>query len=135
MAIDTQLLNNLFRVGRVSDVFPATMRVKVEFPSRDNMVSHELPVLVHGSSKNAHYWLPDVGEQVLCLVLPDGAHNDGFCLGSYYSEAMPPKVASIDKRRLDFGDGTYIEYDRGSHQLTVQCVGDVVINGATINLN
>ncbi len=125
---------NLVRAGRVSAVIPERMAVKVVFEDKDRMVSDELPVLTFGSSKNKMYWLPDVGEQVCCLMLPNG-HNAGFCIGSFYSDADSPKVSDREIRRIDFGDGSYVQFDRKTGNLDISCTGNVTINGKTINLN
>ena len=127
-------IKNLVRAGRVSVVIPERMAVKVVFEDKDRLVSDELPVITFGSSKNKMYWLPDVGEQVCCLMLPNG-HNAGFCLGSYYSDADPPNVSDQGIRRIDFGDGSYVQFDRGTGNLDINCTGNVTINGKTINLN
>ena len=127
-------IKNLVRAGRVSVVIPERMAVRVVFEDKDRLVSDELPVLTFGSSKNKMYWLPDVGEQVCCLMLPNG-HNAGFCLGSYYSDADPPNVSDQSIRRIDFGDGSYVQFDRGTGNLNINCTGNVTINGKTINLN
>lgn len=135
MGIDASAhIKNFIRIGRVSVTDPDTMTVKVVFEDKDNMVSGSLPVLARGSSRNKDYWLPDVGEQVCCLMLPNG-HNGGICLGSYYSESAPPGGYGQDVRRIDFGDGTYISYDRAEHRLEIDCVGDIVIKGKRIDLN
>lgn len=133
MATDSRS-RNMIRVGRVSSVHPSEMAVKVVFEDKDNLVSDRLPVLVRGSSKNRDYWLPDVGEQVCCLMLPNG-HNAGICLGSFYSESSPPVIADAEKRRIDFSGGSFIEFDRTTGGLTIQCTGDIVVNGRTISLN
>ena len=133
MATDSHS-RNMIRIGRVSSVHPSEMAVKVVFEDKDNLVSDKLPVLVRGSSKNRDYWLPDVGEQVCCLMLPNG-HNAGICLGSFYSESSPPAIADAEKRRIDFSGGSFVEFDRATGGLTIQCAGDVVINGRTISLN
>nr|DAQ12830.1 MAG TPA: baseplate assembly protein [Caudoviricetes sp.] len=125
---------NMIRIGRVSSVHPSEMAVKVVFEDKDNLVSDRLPVLVRGSSKNRDYWLPDVGEQVCCLMLPNG-HNAGICLGSFYSESSPPAISDAEKRRIDFSGGSFIEFDRATGGLTIQCTGDIVVNGRTISLN
>ena len=125
---------NMIRIGRVSSVHPSEMAVKVVFEDKDNLVSDKLPVLVRGSSKNRDYWLPDVGEQVCCLMLPNG-HNAGICLGSFYSGSSPPAIADAEKRRIDISGGSFIEFDRATGGLTIQCTGDIVVNGRTISLN
>ena len=132
MAIDSHA-KNIIRIGRVSVSDPGTMTVKVVFEDKDNMLSDSLPILVRGSSRNKDYWLPDVGEQVGCLMRPNG--HEGICLGSYYSESDPSGRYGQDVRRMDFNDGTYISYDRASHRLEINCAGDVVIKGANIYLN
>ena len=133
MAIDSHI-KNFIRMGRVSTTNPEKMTVKVVFEDKDNMVSDELPVLVQGSSRNRHYWLPDVGEQVCCLMLPNG-HNAGICLGSYYSESDPPNANSQEVRRIDFGDGSYMQFDRETGNLDISCTGEIRINGKMIYLN
>lgn len=133
MATDSHS-RNMIRIGRVSSVHPSEMAVKVVFEDKDNLVSDKLPVLVRGSSKNRDYWLPDVGEQVCCLMLPNG-HNAGICLGSFYSESSPPAITDAEKRRIDFSGGSFIEFDRATGGLTIQCTGDIVVNGRTISLN
>lgn len=132
-------VQNIYRVGIVSKLFPDECAVQVAFPDKDDgsgtpMISDKLPVNVRGSSRNCDYWMPDVGEQVNCLMLPNG-HGAGCVIGSYYSKKMPPKCTDAEKRRIDFGDGTFIEYDRASHNLTINCVGNVTIRGARIDLN
>ena len=133
MAIDSHI-KNFIRMGRVSSTNPAKMAVKVVFEDKDNLVSDELPVLVQGSSKNRSYWLPDVGEQVCCLMLPNG-HNAGICLGSYYSETDPPNANSQEVRRLDFGDGSYVQFDRATGNLDIRCTGNITINGKNVYIN
>lgn len=134
MAIDSSLLKNLIKVGKVSVVFAAEMAVKVVFEDKDNLVSDKIPVLVRGSSANRDYWLPDVGEQVVCLMLPNG-HNAGICIGSYYTKAMPPNESNQNVRRITFSDGTYISYDRGTHEMEINCIGHVAIKGAKVDIN
>lgn len=123
------VLKNLARVGRVSSTNPANATVRVVFEDRENMVSYDLPVIVRQSMRSKDYWLPDVGEQVLCLFLPSG-NAQGFCLGSFYSEADAPPVNNRNKRHVRFDDGTSIEYDRSTHTLTIHAVGSVNITAA-----
>lgn len=134
MAINSSLIQNLIRIGKVSVVFPAEMAVKVVFEDKDNLVSDKIPVLARGSSGNKDYWLPDIGEQVVCLMLPNG-HNAGVCIGSYYSKTMPPNKNNQDVRSMTFSDGTYISYNRAKHELEINCTGRIVIKGAMVDIN
>lgn len=129
-------LRGMIRTGTVSSVNPAACSARVEFDDKDGTISPELHVLHRFSGRNHDYWVPDVGDQVVCLF----ANNDknfstGWILGSWFTERQPPQANSRDVMRLDFADGGYIEYDRAASSLTVSVPGAVVIKGATINLN
>lgn len=125
-------IKNLIRVGRVSSVDPKTATARVVFEAQ-GVVSHELPVLQRQTLRNKDYWLPDVGEHVVCLFLPTG-NAEGFVIGAIYSDEDLPPVSSQDKRVVRFEDGTVIEYDRASHTLTINAVGPINIVAAS-NVN
>lgn len=136
--MDTDVIKRLVRVGRVSAVNPSRMSARVVFVDMENTVSAELPVLCQGSLKRKQYWLPDIDEQVACLMMPNASgkgSNDGFILGTFFSDADAPIKTGANIRRYDFGDGSYIEHDTASGNLTINAVGDVIINGANIKLN
>lgn len=137
MATDTErALRNTIRKGTVCDINPATMAVRVEFNDKDNMPSAELPVLCRGAGGNKDYWLPDVGDQVVCLFENNDKNNSsGWVLGTYFTEKHPPQISNAEIRRLDFGDGSYIEFNRAEGSLKIQCTGPITINGSVINLN
>lgn len=135
MGTDTKT-KNLIRSGQVSSINQKTGAVKVTFSDKDDMLSAELPVLNRGSANNKDYWLPDIGEQVVCIFAPNSKNlSCGWVLGSYFSETAPPQVADNDIRRMDFSDGTYVEYNRATHELNINCVGTIKINGSKIYLN
>lgn len=69
------------------------------------------------TQNNKDYWLPDIGEQVKLLLDPYG--DDGVVLGAVYSQVDRPAIALRDKRRVDFADGTFVEYDRKTHVMAV----------------
>ena len=124
----------MVRIGVVSSSDPAAATVRVAFDDKDGVVSYDLPVLQRQTLKNKDYAVPEPGEHVVCLFMPNG-NAQGFCLGAFYSDVDKPKEASLDVRALEFSDGTRIAYDRGSHTLTIDCVGNIVIRGARIDLN
>lgn len=119
-------LQNLIRVGVVSSRNPEKCAVKVIISDQDNMVSNWLPVIVPQSLKNKDYALPDVGEQVVCLFLGNGIET-GYCLGSIYSEADVPPTNNGNKRGTWFEDGSYVEWDRGTGDLTIRAKGNINI--------
>lgn len=137
MDIDAErTARSMVRVGTVSSTTPATMTARVVFEEKDETPSAELPILTRGSGGNRDYWLPDVGDQVVCLFpANDKNHTTGFILGTYFTEKHPPNAAEQDVRRVDFGDGSFMEFNRAAGSLTITCTGPVTINGSTINLN
>jgi len=127
------MVKNLIRVGIVSSVDESKCTARVAFEDRSAVVSYDLPILVRGSLNNKDYWLPDPGEQVVCLFLPSG-NAQGFILGSSYSAKDTPPVNDKNKRHISYSDGTLIEYDQATHTLTINAVGVINIV-ATGNVN
>ena len=121
--METNAMRNIVRVGIVSEVIPADCAARVVFEEKDNTPSPVLPVLTRGGKVNRDFWLPDIGEQVVCLF---ACNDKKFSTGN---------ADSVDKRRIDFADGSFVEFDRATGGLTIQCTGDIVVNGRTISLN
>lgn len=132
----------MIKVGKVVAVDEKTCRVRVQLLDNDEVVTYWLPVVVSKSQKDKFYWLPDIGEEVVCAFLEHGIEQ-GFVLGAIYNEKDIVPVGSKDKFHVRFEDGTWIEYDRKAHKLKIQCVGDIEISaqgnvkiiGARIDLN
>ena len=119
--------NRLIKIGEVSSINPAKCTARVVFDDEDSLVSYDLPVLQRNTLENHDYFMPDVGEDVLC-VFPQGS-DDGFIIGSWYAGDITPPASSEDIRMIEFKDGTKISYDRSSHELNVK------IDGTTIKAN
>lgn len=111
--------DDIIRIGTVSSVHPERHRVRVKFPDKDNLISYELPVIVRGSLKNKMQCLPDPGEAVLCVFLPNG-EEQGFCLGSFYSAADLPASEDKEEYLLKIPGGVCISVNRADH--TIQMV-------------
>lgn len=122
--MDNQV-KNMVRVGRVSSINPAAGTARVTFEPQ-GVVSYDLQILVPQAMKNKDYYIPDIGEHVVCLFLPTG-NQEGFIIGSVYSNEDKPSISSPDKRRVEFEDGTWVEYDRKSHVLEVYGTGELKI--------
>lgn len=121
-----QVPGSFIRVGEVTDVDPSKAKVRVTFDDEDSLTSFWLPVLQRNTMANRDYWLPDNGEDVVCIFFGEGA-EDGFILGSFYAGDVTPPENSQDKRTVVFDDETKVSYDRGTHEL------DVVIGSTTIH--
>lgn len=128
----------MFRVGIVQTQDVANCRVRVTFTERNQMISWWLPILRHGAQNDKDFWIPDVGEQVVCFM--DEHDEDGAVLGTIFSQPdAPPSGMTVDKRHLQPKDGAVFEYDRSSHTLTVTIPSNgtlnVTVNGGNINLS
>ncbi len=108
-------LNPTFRVGIVQAQDPAHAKVRVVFPDYDEMISWWLPIIFFKTQNDKAYWIPDIGEQVVCLM--DLRDEAGAVLGAIYSSADVPPVNSADKFHLAFKDGAHFDYDRVAHLL------------------
>ncbi len=125
IALETRL-NQTVRVGEIASINAATGTARVILPDSGGVVSHDLPVLFQKAHHDKFYTMPDVGEQVLCVFLPNGLEQ-GFILGAMFSQIVSPPVNSPDKTHFKFKDGTVLEYDRAAHLLTVDVKGNVVL--------
>ena len=85
--MDTKALRSMVRVGIVSEVIPADCAARVVFEEKDETTSPILPVLTRGGKVNRDFWLPDIGEQVVCLfACNDKNFSTGWILGAHYKE-------------------------------------------------
>lgn len=107
--------NPAFRLGIVRQQDAAHAKVRVVFPDYDEVISWWLPVVFAKTQNDKAYWIPDIGEQVVCLM--DLRDEAGAVLGAIYSSADLPPVNSADKFHLAFRDGTSLDYDRVAHVL------------------
>lgn len=108
----------LLKIGEVSSVNPAACTARVVFDDDDSLVSGDLQILQMNSLKNKGYWLPDVGEDVVCIFLGTGV-EEGFILGATYAGAVKPPADSQDKRAVHFSDGSFFEYDRSASEFKI----------------
>lgn len=126
----------LVRVGVVSSTNPKKNTVRVAFTDKDNLVSGDLRIIHRGSVGNKDYWMPDVNDEVVCIFpTNDESYYDGYVIGTLFNDKDVPNANSQDVARIDFKDGTFIEYDRKKHSLSIECTGDITIKGKNIYLN
>lgn len=144
--MDTNFIKNIIRIGRVSSIDVSTNTARVAFSDKDDLVSGNLMIVNRGSMADKDYWMPDIDEQVLCLMMPNKSGqglNEGFILGSFFSTEDGPQERSADVRAIKFGDGTVIKHDRSTGNLTINATGDIsiiaagtlTIRGALVNIN
>lgn len=126
------ITKNLVKVGRISSINPERCTARVVFEAQ-GVVSHDLRLIVPQSLKNKDYFMPDIGESVVCIFLPTG-NAEGFVLGAIYTDGNTPPATSADKRVLSFEDGTVIEYDRKNSELTLNIEGPINVKARGINV-
>jgi phage baseplate assembly protein V len=128
-------LNQTVRVGQVTSIDTAAGTARVILPDSDGVASYDLPVLFQKTQNDKYYTMPDIGEQVLCIFLPNG-QEQGFILGSFFSGPDSVPVTSPDKTHIRFKDGTWLEYDRRAHLLKGHVVnGEIHLIADQIHFN
>lgn len=110
------------RVGRVTNVYPSEGKVKVLYEDTDN-VSMPLSLL----TMNNEYSMPEVGDRVLTLHMPNGS-SKGFVLGTYYGGSNKP--LADDGYRKDFGRGAYISRTKEG-AITIHSENDITLSCAS----
>ena len=117
--------DKIIRFGTVTDIDPESGRARVAFPDLNGMVSDWLPVLTVKTKGIKISFMPDIGEPVLCNFLPNGSVA-GFVIGSVpCEEEGAPEGAAVNLVIIDFLDGTRIEYNRETSDLTATVEGKV----------
>ncbi|KKP40315.1 MAG: hypothetical protein UR30_C0005G0096 [Candidatus Peregrinibacteria bacterium GW2011_GWC2_33_13] len=109
----------MLRFGIVTNIDELKACARVQFQDSDGMVSYWLSVLQVKTYKDKFYVLPDMGEQVVCLM--DKNLEEGVILGAVYSGIDECPVISKDKVKIKFQDGAEFEYDRKEHVLNLLC--------------
>lgn len=99
----------------------------MRYPERDDMVSGDLKVIVRHAFKNKQYGLPEIDEQVVCLLLQTG-QEEGFVIGATYNEKDVVPIIDENVHMFEFEDGTFIKYNTETHVLDLDVKGDININ-------
>ncbi len=118
-------LANLMRIGTVDQLDEAAARVRVK---SGDLLTGWLPWLTRRAGEDRDWWAPEPGEQVLILS-PDGDPAQGIVLPAIYRDAYPAPADSKNRRRIEFKDGGYAEYNRETGVLTVSAEGKATVIG------
>lgn len=102
------------RTGYVSDYDPKRHMARVIFPDKGNLVSGWLPVSVRNSKTNHDEHHLDINEHVACLFTGNGI-EEGIVMSALYDDKNRPPESDPNIRKMIFGDGTEITYDRSNH--------------------
>lgn len=108
----------MLKFGIVTNIDEKQAKARVKF-AEDDLLSYWLPVLQAKTLKDKFYILPDIDEQVACLM--DENLEEGVILGAIYSDVDLVPVISKNKVKIKFNDSAEIEYDRIEHTLNIIC--------------
>lgn len=115
----------MLRFGTISKTDNDKGLAKVNFPA-DGIESAWLPIIQKNTLSNKHFHTFDVGEHVACLM--DENAENGVIVGAIYSKnETPGTVKGADIQGVEFEDGTTVQYNRSTNELTINCVGDVTV--------
>lgn len=118
-------LFNLIQVGTVhsADYPKALVRVAL-----GELVTGWLPWLTARAGADRSWWAPSVGEQVVVLS-PSGELVQGMVLPALFQTAHPAPGNAETLHHTAYGDGSFVEYDRATGQMTVtNNVGNTLMN-------
>ncbi len=125
----------MLRFGIVSQIDPVNVQARVSFED-DESTSYWLPILQTKTLKDKFYSMPDIGEQVACLM--DENSEDGVILGAIYSTEDVSATQSEKQLSVNLEDGSYINADKENQTLTVafskmKLIGNIEHEGTFTN--
>nr|DAK09417.1 MAG TPA: baseplate assembly protein [Caudoviricetes sp.] len=125
----------MLRFGIVSQIDPINVQARVSFED-DESTSYWLPILQTKTLKDKFYAMPDIGEQVACLM--DENSEDGVILGAIYSTEDVSSTQSEKQLSVNLEDGSYINADKENQTLTVafskmKLIGNIEHEGTFTN--
>lgn len=112
--------------GIVSAVDEAAHNLRVRLPALENMETDWLPMVTPAAGGNKFYSLPDVGEQVVCLL--DARGESGVVLGATYNDVDTVPATSRDLHVWQYSNGTRIQHNRKTGDVLVKTAGTVKID-------
>lgn len=110
--------------------------VVVTRPDQDDRTSAELHVISRGTKATKDYWMPAIGDEVLCILLPNASGNgpgEGFVIGAHYSDVDAPEETDTNTRSVRYKDGSYIVNKSGA--MEIHASKSLVITAPVIKLN
>jgi len=122
--------NAPYRRGTVKEIKQG--RIKVQFADEDENDSFWLNANQGGTGANKSWSMPNVGEQVNCLVDWDG--EDGCVLGSCWSQEDKAPSDDPDVEHKTFASGMEMILDRKSGNVTIRGFSSAVMEGSDLHI-
>ena len=113
-------LSKYIFIGIVSQYGETPGTVIVTRPDQDNRTTAELYVLSRCTKETKDYWMPDINEAVMCILLPNASGKgpgEGFVIGAHYSEVDAPAETDTSVRSIRYKDGSYIVNNNGAIEI------------------
>lgn len=112
--------------GTIAEVDHAGRRVRLDIRGRrTGWLAYPNEI-----GRNFRRWRPlRVGTQVLAAC-PSGDPANAVILAIIPTDALPPPATDETLDRIEFDDGSLVEYDSAAHKLRVVSVGDIAASAA-----
>jgi phage baseplate assembly protein V len=114
---------NLIMAGTIAEVDAGKARAKVKI---GGLLTAPLPWLSPRMGSRRDWNPPKTGEQVL-VVCHNGDPAQGFIVASIGSSANPNPSANPRIFKTVFDDGTFVQIDLDTHEMSVGCAGDISV--------
>lgn len=131
--VPTHNFGATYQEGIVSQVDAKRHKIKATIPALEDFETAWLTYLAPNVGGNQFYCLPDVGE--LVAILLDARGEGGCVLGAIYNNQDPAPASSNDIWLKKFSNGTTIEHDRKTGNITIHAAGKVIINDSNVDIN
>lgn len=118
----------MLRFGNITEVDPSKGYARVTFTD-DGIVSDWLQFLTIGAIKDNFSFTFSINEQVACLM--DENSEEGVILGAIFNDKTPPNNGVDGIFRIKFDDNSVVEYNRNSHEYTLDIKGKINISADT----
>ena len=122
-----------YQEGIVSAIDPKSHKVRCKIPALEDLETAWLSFLTPNAGGNQFYCLPDEGE--LVAILLDARGEGGCVLGAIYNEQDKTPVQNSNIWLKKFSNGTTIQHDRESGNLTIHTSGKVIVNDCEVEVN
>lgn len=127
-------LEDMIKVGIINEIDLKKSLYRVKFEQDDNVKSYWFQPLYPSTNKDKTYFQYSLGEQVLVLMPYEG-NQDGYIVGSMYSEKDKPPRFTEGIRYIQFEDGNYLQYDKNKKALTVNAPDcELVLNVKSLKI-
>lgn len=132
-SVSTHNFGATYQEGIVSQIDPATHRIKATIPALDDFETAWLPFFTPNAGGNRFYGLPDKGELVAMIL--DARGEGGYVLGAIYNNQDPVPVTDSEIWLHQFANGTEISHNRNTGDIVVMTKGVVTVTAAQAVVN